>query len=643
MAVTPSSTVAPAATAPLPHWDMTAVFPGLDSPALGAALDGVLAGIRQVGALCDQHRVRRQDAVPVDADTVAAYTAVTEHLNALSEALRTVYAYLHAFVATDSRNDVAQARVSELQTEVVVLQKLETRYTAWIGSLDVEALIARSPLAQAHAFALRKAAQEADRQMGEAEEDLAASLDLSAGTAWAKLHGTVSSQLSVPVRFPAGRPDGRSAGTGAPGGDTQILPMSAVRGLAHHPDAAVRQAAYEAELRGWETVAAPLAAAMNGIKGQVLTLSLRRGWPDALAPALFANNVDRATLDAMHEACRESFPDFRRYLQAKARLLGRDALPWWDLFAPVGTDQHTWTFDEAADFVATQFGTYSPALAGLATRAVRERWVDAEPRDGKRDGAFCMSLRADESRVFLNYEPSFNSVQTLAHELGHAYHNVTLAGRTSLQRDTPMPLAETASIFCQAIVTNAALAHTEGAEKLSILEGNLQDACQVVVDIHSRFLFESRTFERRARRELSIEELNTLMLEAQRETYGDGLDPQALHPYMWAMKPHYYSSHSFYNWPYTFGLLFGLGLYARYREDPPGFRAGYDELLSSTGLEGAAELGQRFGIDIRSAAFWRASLDVCRERIVEFAALVPPAGHNAGGRDTPAPARETRL
>ncbi|MDQ3700704.1 MAG: M3 family oligoendopeptidase [Chloroflexota bacterium] len=645
---------------------MTPVFPGLDSPALGAALDGVLGSIRQLGALCDQHRVRRQDTLPVDDAAVAAYAAVTEHLNALSESLRTVYAYLHAFVATDSRDDVAQAKVSELQTEVVALEKLETRYTAWIGSLDVGALIARSPLAQAHAFALRKAAQEARHQMSEAEEDLAASLNLSAGTAWGKLHGTVSSQLSVPVRFPAGRPDARSAGTdarsagantpGALGGDTQNLPMSAVRGLAHHPDSAVRQAAYEAELQGWETVAAPLAAAMNGIKGQVLTLNVRKGWPDALAPALFANNVDRATLDAMHEACRESFPDFRRYLQAKARLLGRDALPWWDLFAPVGTDQHAWTFDEAADFVVTQFGTYSPTLAGLATRAVRERWIDAEPRDGKRDGAFCMSLRADESRVFLNYEPSFNSVQTLAHELGHAYHNVTLARRTPLQRDTPMPLAETASIFCQAIVTNAALGKTEGAEKLSILEGNLQDACQVVVDIHSRFLFESRTFERRARRELSIEELNTLMLEAQQETYGDGLDPQYLHPYMWAMKPHYYSSHSFYNWPYTFGLLFGLGLYARYREDPPRFRTGYDDLLSSTGLEGAAELGQRFGIDIRSAAFWRASLDVCRERIAEFSALVPPAvpppspslspssstGNGSGGQDATAPAPETR-
>jgi oligoendopeptidase F len=611
------------AIATLPRWDMTPLFPAVDSPELDGALQRVLGDIRAVGDLCDRYGVRRRDSPAIDGDTVAAFESVTERLNALDDSLREVHAFLHAFVVTDSRDDLAQARTSELQTEVVALQKLETRYTAWIGSLDVEALIARSAMAGEHAFALRKAAEAARHQMDEAEEDLAASLNLSGGTAWAKLHGNVSSRLVVPVHFPPSR-------AAKPGGKTDALPMSAVRGLAHDPDPEVRKAAYDAELAGWETVAVPLAAALNGIKGQANTLNARRGWPDALAPALFQNNVDRQTLEAMHLACRESFPDFRRYLRAKARLLGRERLPWWDLFAPVGTSGRAWSFDEAADFVVQQFDTYSPALAGLAERAVRERWVDAEPRAGKRDGAFCMSLRGDESRVFLNYKPSFNSVQTLAHELGHAYHNVQLARRTPMQRDTPMPLAETASIFCQTIVTNAALADARGGEKLAILEGNLQDACQVVVDIHCRFLFESRVFERRARRELSVDELNGLMLEAQRETYGDGLDPEALHPYMWAVKPHYYSGRSFYNWPYAFGLLFGLGLYARYREDPDRFRAGYDDLLANTGMEGAADLGRRFGIDIGSADFWRASLDVCRERGAEFERLAGREGAAEG-------------
>jgi oligoendopeptidase F len=594
------------ATDVLPHWDLSRIYPGLDSEAFRAAFDRVVADTAALRAQYDEAGIRRRDDARVDAATVAAFEAVATKQNALSEAVRTLSAYISSFVSTNSRDDAAQARQSELQQHLVELSKLGTRFLAWIGSIDVETLIERSPLAREHAFPLRKAALAARHQMSELEEDLAASLNLSSGTAWAKLHGNVSSQLMVDVE---GRP--------AP------LPMSAVRALAHDADPTVRKAAYDAELRGWARVAVPLAAALNSIKAEVHTLNQRRGWTNDLEPALFANNIDRATLDAMHEACRESFPDFRRYLSAKARLLGKPRLPWYDLFAPVGGEQvRRWSWSDASAFVVEQFATYSEKLADLPRRALRDRWIDAEPREGKRDGAFCMGVRADESAVFLNFSPSFSSVSTLAHELGHAYHNTNLATRTPWQRDTPMALAETASIFCETIVANAALQVGSAADKLAILEHQLQGSCQVVVDIHCRFLFESRVFDGRARRELSVSELNALMLEAQRETYGDGLDPEVLHPYMWAMKPHYYSTgRSFYNWPYTFGLLFGLGLYARYRENPARFRAGYDDLLASTGLHSAADLAARFGIDIRQAAFWRASLDVVREQVSEFEKL----------------------
>src|SRR5690606_5913703 len=230
-------------------------------------------------------------------------------------------------------------------------------------------------------------------------------------------------------------------------------------------------------------------------------------------------------------------------------------------------------------------------------------------------------LRNDESRILANYEPSFNSVSTLAHELGHAYHNLTLAGRTPLQHSTPTTLAETASIFCERIVVQAALGSASEQEQIAILEASLQNACQVVVDITSRFLFERRVLEQRQQRELSIDEFKNLMLDAQRETYGDGLDANALHPYMWAVKGHYYGA-TFYNYPYMFGLLFGLGLYARYEADPDNFKAGYDDLLSSTGMGDAAELAARFGINTRSVDFWRNSLNVVRRDIDTFVALI---------------------
>jgi oligoendopeptidase F len=231
-----------------------------------------------------------------------------------------------------------------------------------------------------------------------------------------------------------------------------------------------------------------------------------------------------------------------------------------------------------------------------------------------------MPMRRDESRILANYTPAYGGVSTLAHELGHGYHNVQMAARTQVQKRTPMTLAETASIFCETIVRDGALREAEGVPEaqLEILEGSLQTAFGVSVDILSRFLFESRLLERRRQRELSVGELCDLMLDAQHETYGDGLDGDSLHPYMWAMKPHYYSVASFYNFPYTFGLLFGLGLYTRYRQDPDEFRSGYDELLSSTGLADAATLAARFGIDVRAPEFWRSSLDLVRADIDRF-------------------------
>ena len=340
---------------------------------------------------------------------------------------------------------------------------------------------------------------------------------------------------------------------------------------------------------------------------------------------LHVNRIDEATLAAMLGAAERAFPDFRRYLRAKARALGLPALAWYDLFAPVGGgDEHErWGYAKSREFILENFGSYSGRMREFAARAFREGWIDAEPRPGKVDGAFCMWLRNDESRILANFEPSYGAMSTLAHELGHAYHNLNEAGLTPLQRGTPMTMAETASIFCETVVKEAALGTASPAEQLTILEASLQDNCQVVVDISSRFRFERNVFAGRAERELSIDELNELMLQAQRDTYGDGLDGAALHPYMWAVKGHYYSTGtSFYNFPYMFGLLFGLGVYARSKDDPESFRAQYDDLLASTGRADAATLAARLGIDLREPAFWDASLGLVRADIDRFEELV---------------------
>jgi oligoendopeptidase F len=403
--------------------------------------------------------------------------------------------------------------------------------------------------------------------------------------------------------------------------------MTAVINLRSHPDGAVRRRGYEVEMKAWESVAEPLAACMNGVKGEVVTLNRRRGREDALHAAIDQARIDRPTLEAMIGAMHDALPVFRRYLRAKAQLLGQAALPWSDLFAPVGASERTYRYAEACSLVHEAFGTFAPQLAALAERAFTHNWIDVAPRAGKRGGAFCMDVPAvGESRVLTNFDGSLDQVSTLAHELGHAFHNdcAVAASKTMLQTITPMTLAETASIMCETIVTEAILARTsDPQEVLAVLETQLTGSTQVIVDIYSRFLFESEVFRRREQGELSPAELCEIMVQAQRDTYGDGLDPNELHPYMWTWKPHYYrASLSFYNFPYAFGLLFGTGLYAIYRERGSAFVADYMNLLASTGEASAADLAARFGIDIRTRAFWERSLHVIAEQVARYEQIV---------------------
>ena len=590
-----------------PRWDLEPIFTGLEARDFNGALEGVYARVDRLVALYDELDVRATEPRAVRDGDVAALESVLDATNELQTELRPIATYLYGLISTDSRDDLAASRHAELQSRAAPLAPLAKRLGAWLASLDVEELIARSPRAAEHSFALRKACEGAELQMGEQEESLAGELAPSGSLAWQRLHGDVSSQLMVDIA-----PQNGVAG--------ERVPMAFARGLATHPDSVRRRAAYEGELAAWSTVAVPLAAALNGAKGELGVLNRRRGFDDDLEPALRANNVDRATLDAMNDAVVASLPDFRRYLRAKAQLLGHTGgLPWWDLMAPVGSAAVVpWT--GATDAVRDAFAGYSPELAELADRAFTESWVDAETREGKQGGAYCAGVGDDVSRIMMNFDGSQDSVSTLAHELGHAFHNVALAPRTPLQRRLPMALAETASIFCETLLfEHAARGAVDPGERLSLLDTHLVGVTQTVVDIHSRFLFESELCARRRRTTLSVADLKAAMLDAQDAAYGDGLHGDHRHPYMWAVKGHYFTP--FYNWPYTFGLLFGIGLYARYVEDPDQFRAGYDDLLSSVGMADAAALAAQFGFDVRERDFWAGSLAVLAGHIDDYERL----------------------
>jgi oligoendopeptidase F len=595
-----------------PRWDLTNVYPELASKEYAADLSKLQKLIVEQGDFITG-KVTKTGESTSSAELADLAGNLIDRYNAILLVAGTLRAYVESFVSTNSYDQEALKKQSELEQVLVDVDKLEVQARAWIGKVSrrLPEFVPLNSATRAHEFYLNEAARQSKFLMSEPEEMLAAELTLSGGNAWGKLQGTITSQLSLDFDL-----DGK----------VQKMPITAIINLRSHPVEEIRRRGYEAENKIWESVKEPLAAAMNGIKGEVNTLNRHRGRTDAVHSAIDAARIDRSTLEAMLEAMKDSFPMFRRYFKAKAKRFGKEQLPWWNLYAPVGETATTYSFADAQGFVLENFGKFSPDLQAFAKRAFTHHWIDAEMRDGKRGGAFCMDVPGvGESRILSNFDGSLDTVFTLAHELGHGFHNdcAVQAGKTEIQKFTPMTLAETASIMCETIVSEAALQKVKNPqEELAILESQLLGASQVIVDIYSRFLFEKEVFENREKSELSADELCEIMLKAQKSTFGDGLDEKYLQKWMWTWKPHYYSAGlSFYNFPYAFGLLFGTGLYAIYQKRGAAFVPDYKDLLASTGEAYAADLAARFGIDIRTKAFWQDSLSIIGKRVDRYCEL----------------------
>jgi len=559
-------------------WDLTPLFPGLESPEFQKAWEGLKGEIVRLKGLLEESALLEE---------------VLTSLDTLSEKATPLWAYLYARYSADTRDEAALAKLSELEILFLDFQRLRPRLTRYLALKDPEE-------AGPYRLLVEEAKEEALHMMPEGEEVLAAELSLSGRAAWDKLHESLTSQITAVV-------------------DGEEKPITKVRNLYFHPEEEVRKKAYEAELKAWEAHEVPLAFALNGVKGEASVLNRRRGYRDDLEPTLHKNRITRKALKAMQEAVRESLPLFRRYFHLKAKALGKERLDWWDLFAPIGKGRR-WTLEEARAFIPAKLALLVPNAAKVAEMAFHERWMDLLPRKGKVGGAYCMPRGGGKSLILANYEESFESVSTLAHELGHAYHNFALKEAPASLRRVPMTLAETASIMNETLVVEAALKEASPEEGLLILDAYLQGAAQVVVDIYSRFLFESWVFQRRKARELSPREFKELMLKAQEEAYGEALATR--HPYMWAVKGHYYGA-DFYNYPYTFGLLFGLAVYQEAKEDP-GFAGRYEALLAESGRYRAKELALRFGFDLESVDFWRRGIRVLEEKVAQLERMISP-------------------
>ncbi|MFR3798434.1 MAG: M3 family oligoendopeptidase [Christensenellales bacterium] len=582
------------------NWDLGKLYAGFDDPALARdaeeARKQIDSAASAVAAL----------TIPADAK---ALSHIVSDLQSITTLLTKVASFTFLTLAVDANNEGALAfhdKVMHLD-----MASSSSALSRYLGSVDdLESLIQADPLLAEHAFMLREMKNRAAHTIDPALEPTVLKMQMTGGKAWEQLRDQLDSNLMIPFEK-----DGK----------VESLPLSAIRGLAYSADADVRKRAYEAEIAAYPRIEIPMAACLNGIKGEALTLAGLKHFDSVLDTALDVSRMDRATLDALISALKDSLPMFRRYFRAKAKLLGYEGgLKFYDLFAPVGESHLTYTLDEARATLIQVMGKFSKKRADFIDRAFEERWIDAYPREGKTGGAFCSPVHfADRSLVMTNFTGSFSDVSTIAHELGHAWHNRCLAGLPYSLIDTPMPLAETASIFNEQLLAHMVLKDASPDEQLSLLEGNLMETNQTIVDIYSRYLFETEVIDTRADHAMSVDELKDAMLRAQEASYGDGLDPEIRHPYMWACKSHYYSSgYNFYNFPYAFGELFAKGVFAQYLQKGAAFVPDYCRLLRSCGSGTIADVAASVGIDVRNPDFWRSSLEVVKGNIDKFCELV---------------------
>ena len=515
-----------------------------------------------------------------------------------------LFSYTSLRQSVDTADSQTVAYLGQLMSIDSSITKANTAFSKYIAQVkNLEEIIEQDEKLQAYSYLLKTTKKTAEHLLSDEVEGMIAKMDITGGSAWGNLQDFLTSSLEIDF-------------------DGQKLTLSDIRNMAYNENEETRKKAYDAEIKSYEHICEPIAFSLNNIKKQVNMLAKEKGYGSVLQMTLDQAHMKKTTLDAMLHAIEKHLPKFWEYYKRKGKLLGHDdGLPWYDLFAPIGVNNQTFTPEQARDYLVEHFAKFSQDLADMVQEAFDNNWIDFFPRKGKVGGAFCANLPfAKQSRILTNFDGKLGDVVTLAHELGHAYHGYHIQNHLPLNYGYSMPVAETASTFNENLIMNAIIQDADKETKIALIETQLQDLAQIICDIYSRFLFESKVVDECENDFKFATKCCDIMLEAQKKAYGNGLS--TFHPYMWCCKSHYYSSStSFYNFPYAFGGLFARGLYAKYQEDKENFVPKYQSLLKATTISDVEDVAAICGIDLEDEKFWEDALLSCEALIDQFLEL----------------------
>ncbi|GAB6988017.1 M3 family oligoendopeptidase [Paenibacillus pini] len=586
-------------------WDLESIFPGGSS---SEAFKTYLQDLEQ--DITKLQQSIQESKLPTTLEETRSFDGIIVLLESCISRLSEASAFVSCLQAQDVKDKKAVQCSGQISTLVALLKGTITEFdhilrstedAVWTQWVDREEL---RPIA----FVLNESREQAREKLSPELESLALDLAVDGYHGWSDFYDTIVSRVEIPFEED---------------GNTVLLSAGQAANKMHSPDRELRESMFKKWEEAWNDVEDYCSDTLNHLGGFRLKLYERRQWDSVLKEPLEINRMSQETLDAMWNVIKDNKPAFVKYLERKAQLLGVDKLSWVDVEAPIGKSTGKISYQEAAETIVEQFRKFSPRMANFAERAFDESWIEAEDRPGKRPGGFCTSLPVSKStRIFMTFGGTASNVSTLAHELGHGYHQHVMDDLPVLNQNYAMNVAETASTLAEMIVSDALVQSAEDEqEKLALLEDKIQRSVAFYMNIHARFLFETRFYDRRKQGLVSAQELNELMEEAQKEAFCGVLS--SYHPHFWASKMHFYiTGVPFYNFPYTFGYLFSAGIYGRAMQEGAAFADKYDALLQDTGSMTVEELAQKhLGADLTVRDFWQSAVDLSVADVEQFLSM----------------------
>ncbi|MCP3030209.1 M3 family oligoendopeptidase [Halobacillus sp. A1] len=583
------------------QWDLDAIFPGgSDSVELTTYVANIELRISEL------HQHVQNFVFPKIPEQTKELREVIDHAQEAAKRLKEFSAFISCLSAQDVKDKQAQMWVSKRTELSAKYNNIQTEFDQKLVQIDSstwKALMLESELSEL-AFVLDERREKAKDKLDLEQETLINNLAVDGYHGWGQLYDTLVGRMSLPYKG-------------------EKLSVGQAANKLSDSDRTIRKEVFNNWQLAWQEESDVFTETLNHLAGFRLQTYKHRGWDNPLKEPLSYNRMSEKTLKAMWDTITKYKSYYTKFLKEKAEWIGIDKLSIYDVDAPIGNVERKMEYTEGARFIVEQFERFSPLMASFARKAFEKRWIEAEDRPGKRPGGFCTSFpHSKETRIFMTYSGTLSNIATLAHELGHAYHQHVMNDLPIYNQSYAMNVAETASTFAEMIVADAAVKSVaDPKEKLLLLEDKIQRSVAFFMNIHSRYLFEIRFYNERKAGKVSTERLNELMVEAQEEAYQDSLSEYD--PTFWASKLHFHiTGVPFYNFPYTFGYLFSLGIYAKAAKEGHAFEKKYIALLQDTGVMNVEDLAKKhLGVDLEDTEFWEEALKLCTADVEEFIEL----------------------